>query len=417
MNSTHYLIAGASHAGLEAIHRIRLVDETARITVVTRDARLPYSPTILPYVVSGQSDPDRVVLRNADYFSNLNITLITGDELVGIDEVNKQVTLQSGDQWHYEKLLLATGADPIIPPIPGLSEASFHVLRTMQDAINLRTHAGSAKTAIVLGAGLIGMHGAENLRHAGLDVTIVEMCDQVLPGYFDTRAASVIQTAFNSNGITMLMGSRVVKVEQQAQSCQVTLENGNSITADLLLVATGVKPKLDYLKGTSVQVEEGILVDRNMRTDAPAIWAAGDVAQAADFYQDKKVMMGILPDAVTQGAIAAMDMSEDHALQPYTGGVPINTYTFFGQQAISVGQCMADDQIEELTQVDDDNHRYLKILLKDNQLQGISSINEEMDAGVMWQLILRKIDLTSVKEAFIARPLETGRALMSSTWR
>jgi len=417
MNTTHYLIAGASHAGLEAVHRMRMIDETFPIALVTRDAHPPYSPTILPYVVSGQSEPQRVVLRKADYFTQHNVTLISDNELVAINENDRIASLKSGDQWQYEKLLLATGADPIIPPIPGLSETPFHVLRTMQHAINLREHAGKAKRAVVLGAGVIGMHGAENMRNAGLDVTIVEMCDQVLPGYFDPRAASVIETAFNDNGIHMVMGSRVVKVEPRDNGCCITLENGNSLVADLLLVATGVKPQLDYLKGTSVQVDQGVLVDRNMRTGAPNIWAAGDVAQAADFYGEEKVMMGILPDAVTQGSIAAMDMAEDHALAPYVGGVPINTYTFFGQQAISVGQCMADTQLEELTRTDDDNRHYLKILLKDNRLHGISSINEEMDAGIMWQLILRKIDLTPVKDAFIARPLETGRALMSSTWR
>lgn len=417
MNKTHYLIAGASHAGLEAVHRIRLVDETSPITVVTRDAHPPYSPTILPYVVSGQSEPTRVVLRKADWFEQHHVNLVSDNELTAIDETNRVATLKSGDQWQYEKLLLATGADPIIPPIPGLGETPFHVLRTMQHAIDLRDHAGQAKRAVVLGAGLIGMHGAENLRHAGLDVTIVEMCDQVLPGYFDPRAASVIETAFNSNGIHMVMGSKVIKVEALADGCRVTLENGTRLEADLLLVATGVKPQLDYLKGTSVQVDQGILVDRQMRTDAPYIWAAGDVAQAADFYGDAKVMMGILPDAVTQGAVAAMDMTEDHALKPYIGGVPINTYTFFGQQAISVGQSLSEESLEELTRVDEAQNRYLKILLKDNQLQGISSINEEMDAGIMWQLILRKVDLTPVKDAFIARPLETGRALMSSTWR
>jgi phenylglyoxylate dehydrogenase epsilon subunit len=394
---------------------------------VTRDAHAPYSPTILPYVVSGQSEPARVVLRKADWFTQHNVNLVSDNELTGIDETQRIATLKSGDQWQYEKLLLATGADPIIPPIPGLDETPFHVLRTMQHAIDLRDHAGKARRAVVLGAGLIGMHGAENLRHAGLDVTIVEMCEQVLPGYFDARAASVIERAFNDNGILMVMGSRVVEVKPDGAGCRVMLENGDSLEADLLLVATGVKPRLDYLQGTAVQVDQGILVDRRMRTDAPHIWAAGDVAQAADFYGDAKVMMGILPDAVTQGAVAAMDMTEDHALKPYVGGVPINTYTFFGQQAISVGQSVADESpddetmagesLEQLTRVDEEQNRYLKILLKDNRLQGISSVNEEMDAGIMWQLILRKIDLTPVKDAFIARPLETGRALMSSTWR
>jgi len=417
MKQTDYLIAGASHAGLEAVHNIRLVDQESSITVITRDVEPPYSPTILPYIVSGQSKPGQVVLRNDDYFKLNDITLVGGDQLTSIDEENKTVTLASGAQWQYGKLLLATGADPIIPPIPGLDKVTFHVLRTMKDALVLKDTAESAKSAIVLGAGLIGMHGAENLQHAGLDVTIVEMADQVLPGYFDEKAAGVIEEAFNNNGVTMRMGSRVVEVQNSGQRSKVILENGDSIEADLLLVATGVKPDLAYLADTKIECDTGIIVDDQMCTSNPDIWAAGDVAQAKDFYGEEKVMTGILPDAVDQGRIAARYMCEDSVAGPYPGGIPINTYTFYGKQAISVGISNATDGIEELTSVDEANQSYLKILLKDNQLHGISTINAEMDGGVMLQLILRKVDLQPVKEAFIKQPLETGRALMSSMWR
>ncbi len=417
MKQTDFLIAGASHAGLEAVHNIRLVDQDSSITVITRDVEPPYSPTILPYIVSGQSTPEKVVLRDGDYFKQNSVSLIGGDQLVSIDEEKKIVTLASGEQWQYGKLLLATGADPIIPPIPGLDQVTYHVLRTMKDALGLREKAQSAKSAVVLGAGLIGMHGAENLQHAKLDVTIVEMSEQVLPGYFDTTAAQVIEQTFADNGVTMKMGSKVVAVEATANGSKVMLENGDSIQADLLLVATGVKPDLDYLVNTKVASETGILVDEQMRTSSTDIWAAGDVAQAKDFYSDEKILTGILPDAVEQGRVAARDMCQDSVAPPYVGGVPINTYTFFGKQAISVGISQTGDGIEELTRTDDENQRYQKILLKDNQLYGISTINEEMDGGVMWQLIQRKVDLQPVKEAFIKQPLETGRALMSSLWR
>lgn len=417
MKQTDYLIAGASHAGLEAVHNIRLVDQDASITVITRDVEPPYSPTILPYIVSGQSKPGQVVLRNDDYFKQHNITLVGGAQVSSIDEAQKTVTLASGDQWQFGKLLLATGADPIIPPIPGLDKTTFHVLRTMKDALNLRDTAQSAKTAVVLGAGLIGMHGAENLQHAGLSVTIVEMADQVLPGYFDEKAAKVIEDAFNSNGVTMRMGSRVVEVQSSGQSPKVILENGEAIEADLLLVATGVKPDLTYLSETKIECDTGVIVDDQMRTSNEDIWAAGDVAQAKDFYGDQKIMTGILPDAIDQGRIAARYMCEDSIAGPYSGGIPINTYTFYGKQAISVGISNSTDGIEELTSVDEAKQSYRKILLKDNQLYGISTINEEMDGGVMLELILRKVDLQSVKEAFIKQPLETGRALMSSMWR
>lgn len=417
MKQTHYLIAGASHAGLEAVHAIRLVDQESSITIVNRDNQPPYSPTILPYVVSGQSRPEQVVLRSDDYFKRHNITLVSGDQVVGLNTNDNGVTLASGAQWRYQKLLLATGADPIIPPIKGINDVPFHVLRTMNDALGLRENAQRAKSAVVLGAGLIGMHGAENLKHTGLDVTIVEMADQVLPGYFDAEAAGMIEATFADNGINMSMNSQVVEVATEGNGCRVTLANGDSLQADLLLVATGVKPDLAYLDGSGIEFDNGILVDDQMRTGIADIWAAGDVAQARDFFSDKKVMTGILPDAVEQGRTAAMDMAEDSAAKPYPGGVPINTYSFFGRQAISVGQCMATAGVQEEKAADRNKQSYRKILLKDNQLQGISCINEEMDAGVMWQLILRKVDLAPVREAFIAQPLKTGRALMSRIWR
>ncbi|MCP4287018.1 MAG: FAD-dependent oxidoreductase [Gammaproteobacteria bacterium] len=415
MKTVDYLIAGASHAGLEAVHSIRLVDETASITLITRDAQPPYSPTILPYIVSGQSNPDNVSLRDADYFTSQSVELITGNQMTGLDVTEKVVTLQNGEQLRYRKLLLATGADPLIPPIPGLKDLPYHVLRTMDDALGLRQRAGEAKQALVLGAGLIGMHAAENLHRAGLTVTLVEQSPQVLPGYFDQDAAAMIETVFKQNGVTMMMGRTAVEVTTHGDGCRMLLDDGSSIEADLLLIATGVKPDLSYLGNCGIETDSGILVDDRMRTSCAGVWAAGDVTQARDFYSEQKVMTGILPDAVEQARIAARDMTQDSALSPYPGGVPINTYTFFGQQAIAVGIC--DDGEEESKQFNLANGSYRKIIFTNDRLHGISCINQEMDAGVMWQLILRQVDLKPVKQAFIARPLETGRALMSSSWR
>ncbi len=419
MNQVKYLIVGASHAGLEAINAIRMVDQKSTITLVSRDTQPPYSPTILPYIVSGQSTPEKIALRSDDYFKQNKIRLINNSQLLAIDKQTKTVSLSSGDQWQYEKLLLATGADAVIPPIAGVHDVPFHVLRSMDDAIALRAATVKARTAVVLGAGLIGMHAAENLQHAGIAVTMVEMHDQVLPGYFDSQAANLITDEFNQNGICTQMGGKVVKVNAENMGCRVFLENEETILTDLLLIATGVKPNFNYLRNTDIETDTGILVDDHMQTSASDIWAAGDVAQARDFYSTQKVMTSILPDAVLQGRTAAQSMCEDNMQKPYMGGIPINTYTFFGKHAISVGNSNAntEDDMETFTRHDTNKKSYLKIVLKNNHLYGISSINEEIDSGIMWQLIRRKVDLKMVKNAFIKNPPDTGRALMSSIWR
>lgn len=417
MQQTHYLIVGASHAALAAVHAIRMHDVDGSVTVVSKDDALPYSPTVLPYVVSGRSDPQRVFLRDDAYFSLHKVNYLKGAAATAIAAAEQRVSLSSGDEIAYEKLLLATGAAPLLPPIPGLHTVDFHVLRSLDDALRLRDALTETRHAIVLGAGLVGMHAAENLAKGGAQVTVVEMQPTVLAGYFDREAAAIIEDTFAAKGVRLMMGSKVVKLapRDQGKGAQVTLADGTELQADLLLVSTGVAPVMDYLDGSGAQVGRGIMVDDTMRTSVKNIWAAGDVAQARGFYDGAKIINGILPDAVEQGKIAGMAMAGDPALKSYPGGVPLNTYTFFGQRAVSVGsQSEGEVAVREL---DAARQRYLKIMLKDGRLTGIFGINVAFDPGVMWELILRRVDLASVREQFLADPQRTARVLMSRTWR
>lgn len=420
MEQSKYLIAGSSHAALEAVKAIRMLDRECSVTLVTRDKRLPYSPTVLPYVVSGQSIPEKVQLRDEAYFEKHSVTFIRGKALTKVDPEHNSVTLESGEELGYEKLLLATGAYPAMPPVKGLDGVPYHVLRTMEDAIELRDALGSAESAVVLGGGLIGMHAAESLIKAGLEVTIVEMQAQILPAYFDARAAKLIERTFTDNGVDMRIGNTVQAAAQRNGGIAVTLDSGAEIEADLLLVCTGVSPAISYLQGSGIETDKGILVNDTMVTSVENIWAAGDVAQARDFYGGEKTISGILPAAVEQGRIAGMAMIDDPAIKPYPGGVPLNTYSFFGNQAVSVGasdETKLAGHVEVSLDFNEENMFFQKILLRDNKLVGISGINASFDPGIMWQLILLGTDLTKVKSDFIRSPMETGRDVMSRIWR
>ena len=313
------------------------------------------------------------------------------------------------------RLLIATGATPALPPVRGLADIPFHVLRSMDDAIELRNAIGHAKSAIV-GAGLIGMHAAENMAKAGVTVSVIELQRHVLSAYFEPRASTIIEGTFARNGVRMLLGRTLTKVDGLVDRCIATLDDGRTIVADLLLVCTGVKPNIGFLDGSGIDVDVGILVDDRMRTNLPNIWAAGDVAQARGLWGEK-VINGILPNAVEQGRIAGLDMADDSGLAPFPGAVPLNTYSFFGQQAISVGIGKAGIGCEIEERGDEQNGVYRRIVLKNGQLLGIATINDFVDAGIMWQLIRRGTDLSAVRSAFIADPRTTGRQLMSRLWR
>jgi len=417
MEQTKYLVVGSSHAALEAVTAIRMHDPEGSLTLLTRDPHLPYSPTVLPYVVSGRSAPDGIFLRDEKFFAENHVQLKRGTALKVLHAERNAAELADGSEIAYEKILLATGASPAIPPIPGIEQVSYHVLRTLDDATKLSAAIKRSKQAVVLGAGLVGMHAAENLVKVGAGVTVVEMAKQLTDGYFDPVAAQLIEKAFTDNGARILTGSRVVKLAPSAIGTTLTLENGTTLEADLLLVATGVRPNMDYLAGSAVEHDKGILVSDSMQTSVANVWSAGDCAQARGFFTDAKVMNAILPDATEQGRIAGMAMAGDPGVKTYPGGVPLNTYHFFGRHAISVGSSKVPEGAEVVTRFDEASGRYLKAIFLEGRLLGIYGVNEFFDGGVMCQLILRRVDLSVVKERFVVNPLAVGRELMSKLWR
>jgi phenylglyoxylate dehydrogenase epsilon subunit len=421
ISKTRYLIIGSSHAGLAALEAIRLQDENGSITMVTREDSLPYSPTILPYIISGEIAAEDIQLRDQSYFDQLSVTFKSGSAVTGINLKEKWVNLASGEKINYEKLLLATGADASIPAFPGIDGVPYQVVRTLEDALKLRQSFQEAKSAIVIGAGLIAMHTAENLAQSGLQATLIVRRQVSLFAYFDGAAARMIEGIFSDHGVTLATGSGVSEISPAGNGgCQVTLESGRVISADLLLLATGVKPRISYLDGTDIQVDRGILVNENMQTSVKDVWAAGDVAQAPGFFDAGKTINATLPNASVQGRIAGMDMVKDPALKPYLGSSGLNVFNFFGHHGFSLGLATvteSTDDIEVNTMYLPSSQSYQKLVFKNNRLVGVSAINAKLDPGILRELIQRQVDLTDVKEGFTSAPLETGRLLMSKLWR
>jgi phenylglyoxylate dehydrogenase epsilon subunit len=420
ISNTQYLIIGSSHAGIAALEAIRLQDENGSITMVTREDSLPYSPTILPYVISGEMAAEVIHLRNQSYFDQLSINFRSGLAVTGINLDEKRVELESGEKINYEKLLLATGADAAIPSFPGIESVPYQVVRTLEDALKLRDSIQTAKSAIVIGAGLIAMHTAENLAQSGLQATLIVRRQVSLFAYFDGAAARMIENIFSDHGVTVASGSGVSEISAANGGCQITLESGKVISADLLLLAAGVRPRISYLDGSNIEVDRGILVNEKMQTNVQDVWAAGDVAQAPGFFDAGKTINATLPNASVQGRIAGMDMVKDPALKPYPGSSGLNTFNFFGHHGFSLGLATvteSTDEIEVNTVYLPSSQRYQKLVFKNDRLVGVSAINAELDPGILRELIQRQVDLAEVKERFTSAPLDTGRLLMTKLWR
>ncbi len=384
---------------------------------MTRDAHLPYSPTILPYLVSGRSRPDKVALRGQDYFRDNAIAFVPGADVVSVDPAQSSLRLASGETWRYDRLLIATGAAPALPPIRGLNDVPFHVLRSMDDAVDLRQAIGQARSAIVLGAGLIGMHAAENMAKAKVAVSVVELQPHVLSGYFEPRASAIIERSFARNGVRMLTGA----IPRQRRAAGRGLpRDARGWQDDRGRSAAGLHrgQAQHRIPGRFGHRGRGRHSGRRLHAHEPAEYLG---------RRRRGAGARLLGRQGRQWHPAERGRARPHrgarhgrrcGREAFSGRVPLNTYSFFGQQAISVGRGRGrpgggEIEIEE----SGDEAVYRRIVLEDGRLAGIATINDFVDAGIMWQLILRRTDLSPVKAAFIANPRLTGRQLMSQIWR
>jgi phenylglyoxylate dehydrogenase epsilon subunit len=417
MAEKRYVIVGDGPAGINAAEVLRSGDPESKILVIGQELTWPYSPTVLPYFISGKINEKGLYLSGKDYFKNRRIDLIRGNGVVSVSPKEERVYLRDGSSLNYDTLILAQGGSPIVPDIPGLRRGDPLVLRTLADAKRLRLKAGKASKAIVLGAGLIGMQTAQSLAEMGLSVRVVEMMDQVLPGYFDRKAAGIIQKVYEFHRVKFLFSTRIDEVEFRKGGYLLPTRGGNAFQAPLLLVAAGVSPNIEILRGSGIELDKGVLVDRTMQTNIPNIFAAGDVVQIEGFWEEGRVNQPILIHAVDQGRMAAASALGEKISQ--SGNISMNLFHFFGHLGLSIGLVSPDggDRFDVHQTHLPSKKKYLRFVFDGDTLAGVMAINTVLDPGILLQMIRRRISFNGNKKEFLKRPLEMGRKLMCLNWR
>jgi phenylglyoxylate dehydrogenase epsilon subunit len=417
MAEKQYVIVGDGPAGMNAAEVLRTKDPESKILVVGQESSWPYSPTVLPYFISGKVRERDLYLARGDFFIKRKIDLIRGNGVVSVLPEEEKVFLKDGSSHRYDALILAQGGSPNLPDIPGLKKSHPLVLRTFSDAKNLKTKARRVTKAIIMGAGLIGMQAAQALSEMGLSVSVVEMMGQVLPGYFDRKAAAIIQRVYELHRVRFHLSTRIEGVEFRNGQYLLQIRGGGALQAPLLLVATGVSPNIEILRGSGIELDKGVLIDSAMRTNIPNIFAAGDVTQAKGFWGEGKVNQPILIHAVDQGRMAAAGVLGEK-VSP-SGNISMNLFHFFGHLGLSIGLVSPDDR--DRFEVYETHHpskkKYLRFVFEGDRLAGVMAINAVLDAGILLQMIRRRISLNGEKREFLKRPLEMGRKWMCLNWR
>ena len=397
MAKANVVIVGNGSAALAALEAIHRTDPRLKSLVISAEDCPPYSPTALPYFFAGKIREQHLFLRDDSFYREKNAELVRGARVVRILLQDRRVVLEDGRDVGYDKLLIATGASPILPAIEGLNEVRHFVFRTLKDAKELLSYAEGRRKAVVLGGGLVGMETASGLIKKGLKVTVMEKEERVLPVYFDSEAADIIKGIYEENGVTLLTGETAVKVGMDGERVIIRTLSGREIEAEIFVVAAGMAPSIEPVMDSGIACRRGILVDDTMRTNIEGVYAAGDVAEARSFFGPEKVLNAILPDAVEQGRVAGANIAGGD--ERYSGGLPLNIFSFFGNWAFSCGLPLVEGKdYKVIKRSYGYGGRYRRLVFKEGRLIGVALINDGVDPGILHSFIRKGTDLSELMD-------------------
>jgi NAD(P)H-nitrite reductase large subunit len=403
-----YLIIGNGAAGNAAAEAIRRCDVRGEVTIVSDEPHPAYYRPLLPYLL--YDAPEGQHLYRDALHTPRDVTVHLEAPVRALAPEEHAAVLEDGETLAYDRLLIATGATPSLPPIEGAvaqprsgaSGSGVYVLRTLDDANALKAAAAGARNAVIIGGGRIGTKVALALRHRGLAVAIVEMLAWIVPQQLDAAAAAIFEAALEAHGIRMLFGRTARSiVRRDGRVTGVVLDDGTELAADLVFVATGVRPNVDLARAAGLATGRGLLVDRFLRTSHPDIYAAGDVVETGDVVTGEGVVSGTWTNAVFMGAAAGENMAGGARESPGAWAL-LNAVELAGIPVISAGCIHAGGEGYEVY-ARRRNQTYRKLVFRDGVLVGFVLVGEIEGAGVYTALIRERTPLDRWKETLIER--------------
>lgn len=403
-SETKYLIVGNSVAAIAAVSGIREVDEDGAITLVAREPQHTYSRPLITYLLGGKVGPEQMHYRPLDWYEQMGVQARLGIEVTHVDPEAHTVHTADGDEIGYERLLIAVGGRPIVPAdVQGVDAEGVFTFTTWADAdaIGAFIDEQGIDSAVVVGGGLIGLKSVEALLALGIRTTVVELADRMLSATFDQTASRLAQRRLAQAGVEVHCNTTVSSIiKRGGQVAGVRLSDGGEVECGLVIFAIGVLPETAIVEGTSIEVDRGIVVDDQMRTSAPNIFAAGDVAQARELLCGEKRCIAIFPNAYRQGAVAGRNLAG--AGDRFAGGLVMNSVTVVDLPTISVGVTQAlDDGYDELVDLDEAAGVYRKIVLRGDRIVGAVFVSAIDRAGIITGLIREQIDVSGIRELLL----------------
>lgn len=420
MSSIKYVIIGGGPAALSAARVIYKRDPGGSLVVIRAEKHQPYYRPLISYFLAGQVGQEILYLHQTNFYNESKLRLIHA-RVIAVHGKQKNLTLEIPEipdkvELSFERLLIATGAEPVKPELPGRDRAGVFFLRTIDDAVAIGRRAKQHRRAVIVGGGLVGLRAACALSKLGLKIILVVSSAQVLSRMLDPEGAALVAQHLEKQGMQIYLKSDVDRIHGGVSGVTgVTLAGGTELEAGLVVIGKGVQPATAFLKGSEVQVSGGIPVNEKLQTNLPHVYAAGDAALCRDLFSGEPASHPLWTNAVAQGEIAGANMAGKELT--YRGSMGMNATEILGLPVMAAGLVTPDagDPAYEIytrrCHTSPGAHSlYTKIVIRDNKLVGYVVIGAERKAGILTNLILnRRGDVSSVLCRSFSKALETFR--------
>jgi nitrite reductase (NADH) large subunit len=380
-------VIGAGIAGLSAVESLRSVSPGAEIVLISKESELPYYRLNLTRFLAGEIDEQQLPIQSASWYEQRNVRLMLGAEAAGIHLEEHVVVLRGGERLPFDKLLLAAGAHPFVPPFPGSNREGVTTLRTVGDAHGILAACRAGAKCACIGGGLLGVETAGGLARRGADVTLLEGHGWLLPRQLNQRAGDILGDYVAAAGIKLRTKAITREILGNQRVSGVLLEDGAVIPANLVVIATGVRPNSHLARQAGISANQGVVVNNRLATSHGDVFAAGDVAEhLGQIY-------GTWAPAQYQGNIAGLNMAGGHV---EFGGIPrSNTLKVLGVDLFSIGQIHPEDASCRAIDEEQDG-RYFRFVFRDNHLVGSVLLGDNSLTGIVKKAVEGKSDFSQL---------------------
>jgi nitrite reductase (NADH) large subunit len=386
------VLIGNGMAGMRTVDELlKLAPDKFDITVFGAEPHGNYNRIMLSPVLAGDKTIDEIITHDLAWYEQNNITLHTDAKVTHIDRLNKHVETDTGITASYDKLLIATGSNPFMLPLPGADLEGVISFRDISDVDTMIDTAKHYKKAVVIGGGLLGLEAANGLKIRGMDVTVVHLSSTLMNQQLDHTSADLMREELEASGLNFLMEHQTEALIGEQRVEKIRFKNGTELETDLVVMAVGVRPNIELAQTSGLQCERGILVDDTLQTYSPNIYAVGECVQ------HRKQTFGLVAPLYEQAKVCANHLAE-MGIAHYLTAPTATKLKVTGINLFSAGDFIGDEDSESLIYADPARYIYKKLVLKDNKIIGVVLYGDTHDGNWYFSLLNEQQDISAMRE-------------------